>query len=339
MSLRIASFGAEHEWADHPLDRDPPPGFGRDVRDITIVNSNGIANDPKGKAYRFGGEFNTPPTDTIEGQVGCLQQLREHYPEATINYRSNLHLHVRVPGLRNDLQALKLFQAHIHQYLPSILAKVVEPIPVPSAPIQLEDSAATAWLQGAKRRFRRRRVSHQSFLTNERLAIQAQAQTVDRWFELEVPQTKDTNKPLWHLQPRLAVSLRQLLQTDTIEFRHFPGTMSKNQLRVAFNWVREYTEHALAGLSVDGLAQEYEGAGFPRFLPYHHDVECGYRATVHDGTVLPGDMDQEIMKRAPHLDRDRIKLCATGYAHSASFIEGTQYGHFAGLPVGKVTKL
>jgi hypothetical protein len=338
MSLRIASFGAEHEWADHPLDRDPPPGFGRDVRDITIVNSNGIANDPKGKAYRFGGEFNTPPTDTIEGQVGCLQQLREHYPEATINYRSNLHLHIRVPGLRNDLNALKLLQAHIHEHLPRVLAEVIEPIPLPSAPMGVADE--DAWLQGAKRRFRRRRVSHQSFLTPERLAIQAQAQTIDRWFELECPQTKDTNKPLWHLQPRLAVGLRQLLQTDTIEFRHFPGTMSDDQLRWAFKWVTQYLGHALEGIGIKGITQYFEQwANFPKFLPYHHDVECGYRATCQDGTVLPGDMNQEILKRAPNLDRDRIKLCATGYAHSASFIEGTQYGHFAGLPVGKVTKL
>lgn len=333
MNLRIASYGAEHEWADHPLDREPPPGFGRDVKDITIVNSNGIANDPKGKAYRFGGEFNTPPTDSIEGQVGCLEQLRETYPEATINYRSNLHLHVRVPGLKEDLQALKLFQAHIHEHLPEVLANVIEPIPAPMVMFDAvpKDSlySGTEWLEGAKRRFRRRRVSHQCFLTEKRLALQAQATTVERWFELEVPQS-EAGKPLWHLQPRLCVSLRQLLQTDTIEFRHFPGTMSSNQLRVALNWVHDYTMHALEGLSIKHLAMSYEGFNLPRFLPYHHDVECGYRATVHDGTVTPADMSVEILKRAPNLERDRIKLITTGYAHSACAQHNPQFASVKG---------
>lgn len=314
------TYGAEHEWADHPLDREPPPGFGRDVRDITMVNSNGIANDPKGKFYRFGGEFNTPPTDTIEGQVGCLQQLREHYPEATINYRSNLHLHIRVPGLRNDLQALKLLQAHIHEHLPEAL-KVVEPIPNPTSGGWAPDPESAyplgEWLEGAKRRFRRRRVSHQAFLTPERLAIQAQAQTIDRWFELECPQSKD-GKPLWHPQPRLAVGLRQLLQTDTIEFRHFPGTMSDNQLRVAFNWCKAYLEHALEGIGIKHLVRDYEGVNLPKFLPYHHDVECGYRLTCHDGTNLPPAIRAEIAKRESQLDFSRVYMAVHGYAHCAA---------------------
>lgn len=320
MTLRIASYGAEHEWADHPLDRDPPPGFGRDVKDITIVNSNGIANDPKGKFYRFGGEFNTPPTDTIEGQVGCLTQLKETYPEATINYRSNLHLHVRIPGLKDDLQALKLFQAHIHEHLPDVLATVIEPIPTPGfmfSSVPADSSySGTEWLEGAKRRFRRRRVSHQCFLTEKRLALQAQAQTIQRWFELEVPQTPE-GKPMWHLQPRCCVSLRQLLQTDTIEFRHFPGTMNENQLRVAFNWVKSYTEHALEGIGIKHLARDYEGVNLPKFLPYHHDVECGYRLTCHDGTNLPGAINEEIVKRAPKLDEARTRMVAQCFAHTA----------------------
>jgi hypothetical protein len=320
MTFKIASYGAEHEWADHPLDRDPPTGYGRDVKDITMVNSNGIANDPKGKFYRFGGEFNTPPTDTIEGQVGCLTELKELYPEATINYRSNLHLHVRVPGLKNDLQALKLFQAHIHEHLPDVLTKVIEPIPVPTLETcnRTRDSDFTSaeWFEGAKRRFRRRRVSHQSFLTEKRLALQAQASTVEQWYAAEVPQSD--GRPMWHLQPRLAVSLRQMLQTDTIEFRHFPGTMSEAQLRWAFNWVKAYTEHALEGLSITGLVREFEGVNLPRFLPYHHDVECGYRATCHDGSNLPGAIRQYILDQQDRLDFCRVQMCVRGYSQSAT---------------------
>jgi hypothetical protein len=313
---KIASYGAEHEWADHPLDRDPPQGFGRDVRDVTIVNSNGIANDPKGKTYRYGGEFNTPPTNTIQGQIDCMARLKEHYPEATINYRSNLHLHVRIPGLKDDLQMLKQLQAHIHMHLPQVLANVVEPIPSPSREVYTTEEE---W-KGARRRFQRRRVSHQTFLTDKRLSMQSQAQTVDQFFNLEPPQSAD-GKPLFHLQPRVCVNLRQLLQTDTLEFRHFPGTMDEEELEAAFEWVRRYTEHALEGLSIGGLAQEAEDWLLPKFLPYHHETEVWYRKTVHDGTLEDSEIRSAVRERLSSrrsLDESRIWMIINGYAVGAT---------------------
>ena len=287
MSFKIASYGAEHEWADHPLDRDPPKGFGRDVNDVTIVNSNGIANDPKGKTYRFGGEFNTPPTTTIEGQVQCMERLKEHYPEATINYRSNLHLHVRIPGLKDNLAMLKQLQSHIHRELPLVLAETVEPIPVPIP----EEYPGTLELKGARRRFARRRVSHQCFLSAHRVAYQCQATTVKEFFEREPPLSKEEpRKPLWHLQPRVCVNLRQLLQTDTIEFRHFPGTMDPRELQAAFTWVKMYTEAALADAPIHTLKILARGWLFPLFLKYEHNVETRYRRTVHDGSLKQQDI-------------------------------------------------
>lgn len=318
MSYRIASYGAEHEFADHPLSRDVPKGFGRDVNDVTIVNSNGIANDPKGRTYRWGGEFNTPPTDSIIGQVGAMAQLKERYPEATINYRSNLHLHVRVPGLKDDLAMLKQLQGHIHQYLPEVLASIVEPIPRPSA----AEYPAADDLKGAKRRFARRRVSHQCFLSTNRVALQARARTVQEFFELEPPHSKDDDKPLWHLQPRVCVNLRQLLQTDTIEFRHFPGTMDAAELSTAFRWVKEYTERALENAPINDLAQEARDWNFPKFLPYHHEVECGYRQTVHDGSLGLEDIRinvARILSRSGgELDRCRIEMITGGFAKGAT---------------------
>lgn len=314
--LRIASYGAEHEWADHPLDRDPPRGFGRDVRDVTIVNSNGIANDPKGKTYGFGGEFNTPPTTDIEGQIDCMERLKAVYPEATINYRSNLHLHVRIPGLKDDLKMLKQLQAHIHKYLPQVLADVVEPIPPPSREVYKTEEE---W-KGAKRRFQRRRVSHQTFLTDKRLGMQAQAETLDQFFNLEPPQSAE-GKPLFHLQPRVCVNLRQLLQTDTIEFRHFPGTMDQEELRTSFHWVKSYVEHALEGSDITELAREAGYWRFPQFLPYHHETEVGYRKTVHDGSLELYEIRSVVLERLSQgksLDEARVWMIANGFAKGAT---------------------
>lgn len=272
------TFGAEHEWADIDRKRPLPKGYGWDDRDITIVNSNGIANDPKGVLYQFGGEINTPPTKSPEGQVECLNTLKGLFPEAKVNYRSNLHVHVRVPGLKDDLKALKQVQKYIHEYMPRIFP-VIEPLPKPtmweySNPVELE---------GASRRWRRRRVSHQALLTRERLAHQLAATTVQEFFDREPP-SKD-GKPLWHLQPRLCVSLRQMLQTDTTEFRHFPGTLDENELGACVWWCDRFMSAALENGPVQSLLDWAARRKFPSFPPYVHDMEVKYRATVHDGTV------------------------------------------------------
>ena len=125
------SWGCEHELADIPRDRPLPKGYGWDVKDITIVNSNGIANDPKGELYKFGGEINTPPTDTVGGQVECLSTIKELFPEAKVNYRSNLHVHIRVPGLKGDLEALKQVHRYVHEHMPKLLP-IIEPLPKPT---------------------------------------------------------------------------------------------------------------------------------------------------------------------------------------------------------------
>ena len=275
------TYGAEHEWADHPLDRPLPKGFARDTHDITIVNSNGIANDPSGKLYGFGGEFNTPPTNTIEGQIKCLTILKNLYPEARVNYRSNLHIHIRVPGLKDDLGLLKRVQRYIHDNMPVVLA-MIEPLPRPSA----KDIGNAEELAGAQRRWRRRRCSHQTLLTPARLERQLAATSVEEFYELEVPISKK-GKPLWHCQPRLCVNLRQHRETNTVEFRHFPGTMNEEELHTCLRWCRDFMVGALTLLPIDDIIAKggYRTDFFPDFPIYEHWMERNYRATVHDGTV------------------------------------------------------
>jgi hypothetical protein len=53
-------------------------------------------------------------------------------------------------------------------------------------------------------------------------------------------------------------------------------------------------------------------------LPYHHDVECGYRLTCHDGTNLPDDIRKEIVRREARLDFARVYMAVHGYAHCAT---------------------
>jgi len=290
MRLVGHTFGAEHELADIPRLKELPKGFKWDDRDITIVNSNGIANDPKGKLYAFGGEINTPPTETIVGQMTCLSGIKLWAPEAKVNYRSNLHCHIRVPGLKDDFEGLIRFARYNRFWLWRML-DLVEPIPVP----KYSDYIVEQEYHGAMRRYRRRKRSHHTLLTPERATNQIEeASSPQEFFELEVP--KDSKgRPMWHAQPRCAVNLRQMRETDTIEFRHFPGTLDERELGHSLLWCEIYTECALSDWSFPEECNPWdvfrsrgskrpEWHKFPVFEPYQHALEIRYRATLHDGT-------------------------------------------------------
>src|SRR5690606_1455986 len=111
--------------------------------------------------------------------------LAKNGPAPTVNHRSNLHIHVRVPGLRDDLPMLKRVQSFIHLHMRNVL-EVIQPLP---KPLPQNINSPETYL-GAVRRRKRRRVSHQALLTSTRLCGQLAADTVEEFFRREVPQSK-----------------------------------------------------------------------------------------------------------------------------------------------------
>lgn len=274
------TFGAEHEWGDWDRRRGTG-GCSLDLHDFTMVNSNGIAVDPTGLAYPFGGELQTPPFPEPEALGAQVDHLAAALlPKPVVNYRSNLHIHVRVPGLRGDLKALKRVQSFVHRALPVVLP-LIEPLPRPVR--QPQDTAAAH--KGALKRWARRRRSHQTLLTNARWAAQSKARTLADFYEAEVPRARGL--PAWHLQPRMAVNLRQLLQTDTVEFRHFPGSLHGDEVAAAATWCKLFLQFALGNQDLQFLLTMWrqKRLPLPQFQPYVHWMEERYQQTCHDGSV------------------------------------------------------
>lgn len=269
-SLDKVTYGCEHEFADWNCSRPIMADFIRSP-DYTIVNSNGVAVQPNPKIYGFGGEINTPPSSEIRDQCQYLLGFAA-IRYATVNYRSNLHIHIRVPGLKESLPHLKKLQEYIHRELPKVLTKI-DPLPI----------AATS---AALKRRKRNKVSHHTLLTEKRLERQLAAKSIEEFFNREVPHNKQ-GKPMWHAQSRLAVNLRQLLQTNTIEFRHFFGTRDIEQLACAINWCRHFLLSAFhdADILVTHQTLVDNGYGdFPRALPFDEQLEIKYQATAaHNG--------------------------------------------------------
>ena len=276
------TYGAEHELSDWDRSKELPRYLGIDTRDVTMVNRNGIAVDPKGTRCQFGGEINTSPTDTVDGQLEQLNEFLVRYPETSINYRSNLHIHVCVPGLEKDLKTLKRLQLFIHAELPKVI-DLIDPIPKPGKGISGEV------LKGALRRSVRNLVSHHTFLPENRIEKQQGAKTVEEFHKLGVPADK-RGRPQWQCQPREAVSLRQLMQTKTIEFRHFFGTLDTARLSTAFAWCCSFLKCALNNGDLVALYElKFKNCQFPTSLPYIHWIENRYRATCFDGSVSKAD--------------------------------------------------
>jgi hypothetical protein len=112
------------------------------------------------------------------------------------------------------------------------------------------------------------------------------------FFEAEVPW--GGGRPRWHLQSRTAVNLRQLLQTNTIEFRHFPGTLDPNELKTCLLWCKQFLICALEDSDIKTLLDWARHNKFPTFPLYEHDLEIKYRATTHDGSLTKDQIKQNI---------------------------------------------
>jgi hypothetical protein len=170
-----------------------------------------------------------------------------------------MHVHIRVPGLRHNLSALKKLASFIIEN--TDVYDLVDPLPKPT-----EEHADH--MKQARKRYHWMRMSHMTKIPRNRVEKQCRAETLEEFFAAEVPKSR-TGKTLWHAQPRAAINLRQLLQTETIEFRHFPQTLSHSAIQTAIEWCRDYLRLALNSKGTGGEAaalywSKYAAREFPK---------------------------------------------------------------------------
>lgn len=280
------SYGAELEFVDWPRNEPLPRGMAIDDGNYTSVNSNGVAVDGRGQTYHLGGEILTAPSEDITGPSDQMLALQRRWPEMTHNYRTGLNTHVRVPGLRSDLEKLKQLQRFAHRVLPEILP-LIDPILLP--PLKYFGYAR----KGAMKNYNTRRRDHHTLLTPERLALQMKARTPKEFFEAEVID-ETTGRLHWAIRPRTAVNLRQMLQTDSIEFRHWFMPYTPEELLDTMRWSKYFLEAAFDGSTVSGLdlvlGFKLKSGRWPPCLPYDAWLDEGYYYTspkIHPPRDVP----------------------------------------------------
>jgi hypothetical protein len=267
--------GTELEYADVLFGQYLPEGASWNTKDNTVVNSNGIANDPKGEIYPYGGEINTKPTYSVSDQIDHIAEINKVLnPKPVINYRCNLHLHLRIPGVKNDLEALKRIQRYIDGNAEEAFS-IVERVPKPDRS-QMSQEA----YDGAMKRYKRRFKSHQYMVPQSRLDEMYAAKTPHEFWQAHAPIGKDGLR-MWYFAPRAGINLRQLFEeTETIEFRHFPGTIDMVEMESCHLWIRAFMIEALSDNPRSPREIYMEGDyKFPEFAPYDYELEKMYQLT------------------------------------------------------------
>lgn len=304
---RTWTYGAEHELADWDT-RLGWDGYGRDP-EPNICNSNGIAGDPTLRDNPYGAEINTPPTSKPEDQADLLQRFLKRHKHVFVSQRIGMHIHVRIPGLKDSLWALKKLQRYITGN--TAVYQLIDPVPYADRSEYLgEDEwrGMRKWVQYIRR-------SHWTAIPEYRVAKQLKAGTVKEFMGLEAPVDK-SGKPLFHAQPRASVNLRQLVQSDTVEFRPFFQTLDPNEVTTAVEWCRDYLLAAFEGYpAVDLFNTHYKKRRFPPRPKYLHWLEKRWAATSHSrndrvivrrniAKILRGEFDDVVAKDGEwdHLD-------------------------------------
>lgn len=118
------TWGYEIEWGDIDRRLTPPEHLGKwEFAETDIVNIHEpfkyVACDPLGTDPYMGGEINTKPTKTWQEQVDRIMEIHKFFTDAgnqpSASCVNHGHLHVYVPGLKNDIASLKKLIAYIKE--------------------------------------------------------------------------------------------------------------------------------------------------------------------------------------------------------------------------------
>ena len=216
--LKQATFGAEIEVANIDTSKRLSVGNKWCFKDGTICNSNGTANDPLKRFNRFGSEILVKPSDSPKGLLKTVLKIYRtlDVDDTCFNYTTNLHVHIKVPGLSDDLKALKRIIKYLNIYGEE-LYNLIDPVPVPDRSKCKSDKIYDMHMKRYKRRFR----SHRHIIKGMTYDRMMAAKTVKEFYEGHASKDK-SGKLIWHFVLRAGVNLKRLWDdTGTIEFRHF----------------------------------------------------------------------------------------------------------------------
>lgn len=235
------TYGAEIEWGDIDRRMYIPPTLGKwEYAETDIVNLHPPfeyrACDPLGKEPWMGGEVNMMPTKTWQEQVDRVMKLYEMFLEygnqPSTSCVNHGHIHVFVPGLKNDVAALKRLIAYIK-------ANQQDTIDACYGFYETKDMKSC---EGAKMylKYDGGRLMPDYMCDN----IINLATDFDHFIKLHAAGKDGVSmgRPF-----RYAINTYCMKHTGTIEFRCFRSTTRREELESQFRFVEKFIDAALNG--------------------------------------------------------------------------------------------
>lgn len=269
------TWGYEIEWGDVDRRLTPPEHLGKwEFAETDIVNIHEpfkyVACDPLGTDPYMGGEINTKPTATWQQQADRVMELHQFFvdngnqPSAScVNHG---HLHVFVPGLKNDLAALKRLIAYIK-------ANQTDTI---EACYQFYEAAQMKSCKGAKMylKYDGGREMPDYMCDN----IINLATDFEHFIKLHAAGKDGVSmgRPF-----RYAINTYCMKHTGTIEFRCFRSTTKREEVEAQFRFAEKFVDAALNG---GPSVKEILAADTYKFPPFVWDLNeyVGWEKTKWD---------------------------------------------------------
>lgn len=269
------TWGYEIEFGDINRNVDIPEHLGKwEYAETDIVNLRepyrGLACDPLGISPPVGGEINTKPTKTWEEQVERINEIvslfRNNGQEPTASCVNHGHLHVFVPGLKDDVESLKNLIKYIKENQHITIEKCYQFRLNP-----LMDSSKTAktylkWDGGRPM---------PDYMCDNIVKL---ANNFDDFIKLHAAGKDGVSmgRPF-----RYAINTYCMKHTGTIEFRCFRSSVNSKEISDSFRFAEKFISAALnGGPNVDEILLE-DKFEFPKF-EYDHEMYVAWEKTKYD---------------------------------------------------------
>lgn len=269
------TYGFEMEMGDVDRTIIPPPEWGIwEHCEVDIVNMvapyRGITVDPQGVDPPVGGEVNTMPTLGWQPQVERILKLYTFFKERgrtpTCPFSAYGHVHCHVPGLIEDMDALKNLMLYIRDNQEAFVNCVA---PWRELPEMKQCPEAMRYLKFDGRRM----------IPDWRIANIIRYGTDFQSFIHHHSTDKTGTK--YSRAARPAINTSCLQYTKTIEFRSFWSSFEELHLRSSFEAVAEFMNAALntdePWSEIEHRHPEWE---FPP-MTWETDLALGWAATHH----------------------------------------------------------
>jgi hypothetical protein len=225
-----------------------------------------MACDPLGIEPPVGGEINTKPTNTWQEQVDRIMEIKSLFDHPTASCVNHGHLHVYVPGLKNDIPALKKLVRYIRNNQHIVIDKCYQFRVHQDMSMSKTAKTYLKWDGGRPM---------PDYMCNNIFNL---AENFEHFIRLHAAGKDGVSmgRPF-----RYAINTYCMKHTGTIEFRCFRSSIDRKEISDSFRFVEKFMEAALNG-GPDADEILFEGDYiFPKF-EYDHEMYVAWEKTKYD---------------------------------------------------------